>query len=176
MPYLKSHGFDPEAILPSTEGRPTGKIPTSSNQDVLRDILEFISDYAFVDATRSHYGKYLRAGLMKKLFPGKLVRWAAKNPPERTRANWREEILRIIFSRELDKKCLVNSVWDGFAFEFSAGTESAKALYLNNLDPRRYKISARDRKALAQVNRAAKKSRQATANIQPENGDEINMS
>jgi len=176
MPYLKSRGFDPEAILPSGERRPAGKIPTSSNQDVLRDILEFISDYAFVDTAQSHYGKYLRTGFIKKLFPEKLVIWAAKKPPERTRANWREEILRIIFSRELDKKCLVNSVWDGFAFEFSAGTESAKALYLNNLDPRRYKISARDRKALAQVNRAAKKSRQATANIQPENGDEINMS
>lgn len=176
MPYLKSRGFDSEAILPSGERRSAGKIPTSSNQDVLRDILEFISDYAFVDAAQSPYGKYLRAGFMKKLFPEKLVRWAAENPPERTRANWREEILRIIFSRELDKKCLVNSVWDGFAFEFSAGTKSAKALYLNNLDPGRYKISARDRKALAQVNHAAKKSRQAAADVRSENEDEINMS
>ncbi|MBI2122275.1 MAG: proteasome accessory factor PafA2 family protein [Candidatus Sungbacteria bacterium] len=176
MPYLKSRGFDPEAILPRGEERPVGKIPTSSNQDVLRDILEFISEYAFMDTAQSPYGQYLRAGLIKKLFPENLVRWATQNPPERTRANWREEILRIIFSRELDKKCLVDSVWEEFTFVFNAGKRSAKILYIKNLDPERYKISARDRKALAQVNRAAKKFRPAISDTHPENEDEINMS
>ena len=107
MPRLKRLGFDPELLFSNSSllsdsgpSAPPG-IPCDyefqrkgETETLLKYFLYFLTSYANVDASSSPYGLYLRQGLMKQIFTREEIEFAKNNPPRRTRAKLREELIR----------------------------------------------------------------------------------
>lgn len=109
MPRVRRLGFDPELLflddpplidsrgrVPVAEGIPCDFLFERKGQEekLLDYFLYYLVSYANVDISSSPYGFYLRTGRMERLFSEEEISFAETNPPARTRAKLREEVMQ----------------------------------------------------------------------------------
>ena len=128
LPRLRRLGFDPTLLfLPPSQsdhseslalqGIPYDHqfIRKEKDENLLAYFLYFITSYANVDTSASPYGLYLRQNKIKSIFTRAEIEFAKNNPPARTRATLREEIIR----HPPENTTLQTWCWDKLYFAIS---------------------------------------------------------
>lgn len=142
IPRLKRLSLDPELLfIKSSLADP----PTSVSQGIPGDhqferkgkterlleyFLYFLTSYANVDTTASPYGLYLSQSLMEKMFTREEIEFAKNNPPQKTRARLRDEIIQ----NPPAGMILRDATWDSVIF---TPPQSAKGLKVDLPNPYR---------------------------------------
>lgn len=146
MPRLKRLGFDPELLFSNSsflhdpESCAPPRIPhdhqfmrNGKTEMLLKYLLYFLTSYADVDTSSSIYGLYLRQGLIKQIFTREEIEFAKNNPPQRTRARLREELIR----NPPKGMILYQFAWDRVTF---APPGTTKGLMVELPNPYRYNM------------------------------------
>lgn len=146
MPRLGRLGFDPELLFSNSsflhdpESCAPPGIPYNyqferkgKTETLLKYFLYYLTSYADVDISASPYGLYLRQGLMKQIFTREEIEFAKNNPPQRTRARLREELIR----NPPEGMSLYQFAWDRVTF---APPNTSKGLQVELPNPYRYNM------------------------------------
>lgn len=125
--------YDPESYAPrgiphDHQFKRKGGIET-----LLKYFLYYLTSYADVDTSASPYGLYLRRGWIKQIFTREEIEFAKNNPPQRTRARLREELIR----NPPEGMVLYQFAWDRVLF---APPNTTKGLQVELPNPYRYSM------------------------------------